>query len=337
MLFANLSQLSALIASQNPPSLFIDWANVGYTYADTMSLHATSAWNEGETEMHSLLRAPHGQNPTSRGLPAGRYGRRVMQAPLVALGTLDEAGQPWTTVWGGERGFTRLIAEDVLGVNSAVARATDPVFQALFAGADADTGMVRPDPEGDEENGGGGGSGTAKMLSGLAIDMESRDRVKLAGRLLAGAAGPETEGRAQLAFAVTESLGNCPKYITKKSIVPHDAVDAEARIASEGFPLPREAVDLIDRADILFISSTDGRSMDTNNRGGPPGFMRVLRNDEGGVELIYPECMSQSYSMFLISPLANRLFAAFRLRQQAVPDAGQPQDVATGRHRSARL
>jgi NAD(P)H-flavin reductase len=47
---------------------------------------------------------------------------------------------------------------------------------------------------------------------------------------------------------------------------------------------------LITKADLFFLSSAHGEEdMDTNHRGGPPGFLRILKNDSNGFQLIYPE------------------------------------------------
>ncbi|KAJ0142402.1 hypothetical protein CTA2_1393 [Colletotrichum tanaceti] len=40
---------------------------------------------------------------------------------------------------------------------------------------------------------------------------------------------------------------------------------------------------------MVFLTSGHEGSMDTNHRGGPRGFVRVARNDAGGVEIVYPE------------------------------------------------
>ncbi|KAI1472802.1 uncharacterized protein F4812DRAFT_410313 [Daldinia caldariorum] len=133
-----------------------------------------------------------------------------------------------------------------------------------------------------------------KLMAGLSIDPETRDRVKLAGVMAVGTATNTTPGVAdlQLAFRVGEALGNCPKYINKKRIYPR--VPAP-RLASEGtgVPLPQAAIELLDKADSFFIASKHGsKSMDVNIRGGPPGFVRVLRNTDegaGGAALVYPE------------------------------------------------
>ena len=272
----------------------------------TLLEHA-GGWHAGERAVHELLHVPlRGQNPTAYGLP-GPYAYRVMASPLVALGTLDAAGRPWTTVWGGEAQFARPIAQSVLGLQSLVDAVHDPVVAALYGHGAPAGELVRPD-------------GGAKPISGLSIDLETRDRVKLAGTMVAGALGPRpTDGpgdeagdeikgvssvaEAQLAFHVQESLGNCPKYLNKKHITPHVPTP---ELVSDSLPLPPEAVALLAKADLFFLSSADGagRTMDTNHRGGPPGLVRVARNnattataaddddnddEDGGTVLVYPE------------------------------------------------
>jgi NAD(P)H-flavin reductase len=62
------------------------------------------------------------------------------------------------------------------------------------------------------------------------------------------------------------------------------------KLISDSLPLPQGAVDLLAKADMFFISSSNHESdMDTNHRGGPVGFVRLLSNDEGNCTLVYPE------------------------------------------------
>ncbi|KAK3939075.1 hypothetical protein QBC46DRAFT_153980 [Diplogelasinospora grovesii] len=250
-----------------------------------MALHIQShGWHPGEIAVHSLLKVPTSrhENPTSAGLPPS-YAHRVAVSPLVALGTIDEEGRPWTSIWGGERGFARPISKNILGLQSIVDQENDPVITALLGGK-------VPGEVVDAEVGEG------KLMSGLSIDLETRDRVKLAGRMAVGVVnslppsknGSTTSpvGQAQVAMHVEESLGNCPKYLNKKDIRPHIP---SPRLAPSSPTLPADAQALIDKADMFFLSSTNGRTMDTNHRGGPPGFVRVVSNTEDSVVLVYPE------------------------------------------------
>lgn len=227
-------------------------------------------WHDGERQMHALLRVPPADNPTVPGLPA-RYAARIAASGLVVLTATDSHGRPWATVLGGERGCAGQLAPRVLGVRGKLP-GKDPVLEALFAGRE----MVTPDEEGE------------RKVGGLAMDLLSRDRVKFAGRMLVGAAGGDGVRDVQMGVEVSESLGNCPKYINKRRLVPRDMAPA---VESSSLPLSESAVEMIRRADMFFVGSGSGSgSMDANHRGGPPGFVRVVRNDEGGVVLAYPEC-----------------------------------------------
>lgn len=246
-----------------------------------------SQYHPGEQAVHKLLRIPQRDNPTHHGLPLA-LGYRIAQSPLVAFGTLDQQGRPWATIWGGEAGFCQPISQNILGVRATADVRHDPVLQELFTvpvedgkSRDiVDDAVVRPE----------GG----KLIAGLSIDLATRDRVKIAGRMAVGTVARTDPGVGdlQLAVQVEESLGNCPKYLNKKHIVAHIP---SPQIVSEGagIPLLQAAVELIDKADLFFIASKHGsQSMDTNHRGGAPGLVRVFRNEsaeKGGVTLIYPE------------------------------------------------
>jgi ferredoxin-NADP reductase len=244
--------------------------------------HSEQEWHEGEEEMHRLLGVPASGNPTIRGLPVA-YARWMSQSPLVALGTEDDEHRIWTTVLGGSAGAISPLGAGVLAVSSrarlsptsdgsGVWTGSDPVIEALFSS--------------------GGRDDRERLVAGLAIDLEEQTRVKLAGRMVKGVVVPgETERSSvdvHVAVAIDETLGNCPKYLNRKAVWPHEA---HPTLVSDSLPLTPEAVDLIARADIFFLSSRHGdESMDTNNRGGAPGFVRILGNSiDEGVALVYPE------------------------------------------------
>ncbi|KAL1887738.1 hypothetical protein Sste5346_010031 [Sporothrix stenoceras] len=149
-------------------------------------------WHAGEIAMHRLLNGPHyaEPNPTSAGLSQA-HASRVAASPLVAFGALDRKGRPWTTVLGGSPQFAQAVAPSVLGVRSVVDLDYDPVVDALF-GSDTkscstkgDGELLRPGPE------------HGPVMAGLSINLMTRDRVKLAGRMLAGAASTRPDESAQ--------------------------------------------------------------------------------------------------------------------------------------------
>lgn len=240
---------------------------------------APQEWHDGEKYIHSLLHVPERVNPTFPGLSS--YGTHlVLTSPLLALGTLDKQGRPWTTIIGGEPSCMRPMERSIVAINSLVDLKYDPVVD-IIRGLQAQDG----------ENG--------SIIGGLSIDLASRNRLKLSGRLISGRHGLEINrlndhdgfGEARLMFSVESSLGNCPKYLNKKTIIP--ALPNPVMI-SNSLPFPEMAVRLLAKADMFFISSSTSndskRSVGTNHRGGPPGFVRVLHNDTAnGTALVFPE------------------------------------------------
>jgi hypothetical protein len=158
-------------------------------------------WHEGEDKMHELLHIPYQDKPDSPFLTPGA-GYMLQRAPLLALGTLDSENRPWTTIWGGEPGFARPVAESIIGVRTFVDKKNDPLVQALLGGRD-DGEVVKEEGQG-------------RIVGGLTIDLETRKRVKLGGRMIAGALGSIGEeggdentgiGQVQLVVKIDMSLG----------------------------------------------------------------------------------------------------------------------------------
>lgn len=265
------------------------------------------AFHEGEQKMHSLLHVPTQYNPTSPGLSP--HAARLLQiSSLISLGTLDDEGRPWTTLLGGHPGFARSLGQSIIGLKTQVDPKHDPVIE-LLVGANLDMGPQRVGHNG-------------RQMSALGIHLATRDRVKLAGRLVAGAlvdtmlkvdGADVSTTEIQAAFKVQKSLGNCPKYLNKKQIIPSVP---QSVLSSDSLPLSEPALDLLARADMFFISASNhGSSMSTNHRGGPPGFVRVLQNDEGGLVLVYPEYsgnrLYQTLGNMYTDPKAGLVFPNF--------------------------
>ncbi|MGF0311407.1 pyridoxamine 5'-phosphate oxidase family protein [Rhodococcus sp. IEGM1428] len=242
--------------------------------------HMPSQWHAGEETMHRLLQVPYEDNPTVPGLPAA-YGPWMSRSPLVALGTTGVDDRVWTTLLGGAPGTATAAADGVLRLRFQAQlepHTADPVLEILLR---------------DEQP-----NGRGRLVSGLVMDLEHRGRVKIAGRILDGIVAvkstktttSENDGLTDVLanIAVDETLGNCPKYLNKRAITPYES---SPQLISDSLPLPAEALNIIDKSDTLLISSRHGaESMDTNIRGGAPGFVRVFSNSEAeGVTLVYPE------------------------------------------------
>lgn len=167
-----------------------------------MAFYQALDFHEGEKTMQKKLRVPEMDNPTIPML-SPQASSMLQRAPLLAFGTLDSDGRPWTTVWGGRKGFSHPLGNSMIGIRISVAAKLDPVVEVLV-GRDAKGEIVREEGEG-------------RLLSGLAIDLDTRKRVKLAGRMVAGTLSNtdgdndtddhEQQGILQLVARIDESLG----------------------------------------------------------------------------------------------------------------------------------
>jgi hypothetical protein len=129
-------------------------------------------WNDGEREMHEKMHVPSGFDNPTVGALSQQLALMLQRGHLLAVGALDVDGRPWTTIWGGSPGFAAALGGNLMGVRAMVDGKYDPVVEALVGG--------NQDREVRQEEGKG------RMISGLSLHLETRKRVKLYGRLVAG-------------------------------------------------------------------------------------------------------------------------------------------------------
>lgn len=169
-----------------------------------MAMFQAFPWHRGEDLMHRLHVLSDMDNPTVPML-SSQAARMLQNAPLLAIGTLDEDSRPWTSVWGGEAGFACSLGQSIIGFRTPVAARYDPVVEALV-GKTPDGGVAKE-------------QGIGRMISGLPFDLASRKRVKIYGRMVAGALttlkqeerdddmGEEPKTEVQLVLKIEQSLG----------------------------------------------------------------------------------------------------------------------------------
>ena len=158
-------------------------------------------FHDGEKKVHNLLHIPDRDNPTTPGMSP--HATRLLHiSSLLAIGTIDDDGMPWTTLLGGEPGFARSLGQSIVGIKALVDNKYDPVVQILAG-----------DMQAREAHEGARG---ARAVSVLGLDLASRNRVKLSGKILTGALGthgpnadnPEdATSEIQLVIVVQNSLG----------------------------------------------------------------------------------------------------------------------------------
>ncbi|KAK4549319.1 hypothetical protein LTR36_006316 [Oleoguttula mirabilis] len=267
-----------------------------------MAFYQDMPWHDGEEKMHLAMHVPGGMdNPTVPAL-SPQLANHLQTAPLIAIGTVDQQGRPWTTLWGGESGMARSLGGGIVGIRTAVTGRHDPVVEELV-GRDPTGEVVRE-------------QGQGRMVSGLTIDLVTRKRVKMYGRMVAGALSTredeltghgETVAEVQLVLKIEQSLGNCPKYLNSKRIVP---TFSRPELVDDNPYFSQRAVKLLEKADLFFVSSSQhDLDMDTNHRGGPPGFLRLASNEPSGAVVCWPEYsgnrLYQTLGNLRVNPMAG--------------------------------
>lgn len=199
---------------------------------------------------------------------------------FLLLATVDDAGWPVPTLLTGAAGFVSSPDQRSLRIEAA-AGAPDPV-----------RALLRP----------------GRPVGLLGIDFNSRRRNRANG--IVCAAGAET-----LDIAVTQSFGNCPKYIQPRAL---RVTSASARPAAVGTlaGLDSQARALISTADTFFVATSSGQAggrpggADMSHRGGAPGFVRIA-----GDTLVCPDYAGNRYfntlGNMLLEPRAALLFIDF--------------------------
>jgi len=169
------------------------------------------------------------------------------QLPFIVAGALDADGQPWASVLAGPPGFITSPDERALVVQAALAL-EDPLGAALVPGA---------------------------PVGLLGIEPHTRRRNRMNGVV----SGRAPEG---LSVQVSQSFGNCPKYIQARR--PEFVLaTGTARQVHRSAGLDATARHIALQADTFFIATahpqadavTPSQGVDVSHRGGKAGFVRV--------------------------------------------------------------
>jgi len=135
----------------------------------------------------------------------------------------------------------------------------------------------------------------------VAIEFSARRRVRVNGRLTG--AGPDW-----LEIEVDQAYGNCPQYITRRTLVPSEQRSSRVSLVERGNTLEDADRTLIAAADTFFLGTAHPtRGADASHRGGPTGFVRI-----DGDNLWWPDLpgnnMFNSLGNLAVDPAAALLF-----------------------------
>jgi len=189
----------------------------------------------------------------------------------LPLGTLDGLGRPWASVL-----VTKSNADTSIGIN----------YQSnntlrVSSRVNRDDPFIRSVIQNDE-------SKEKPRFAGVGVDFSNRRRNKLAGKI----DRVELDGNNTISLDLRsdEHLGNCPKYITIRSLVPHlrEPKTVFDHFKSLDIPLPDYCRDHLEKISTVFLASKhelksvdnvdDFSDMGINHRGGAMGFVRLYEN-----------------------------------------------------------
>lgn len=204
--------------------------------------------------------------------------------PYLFAAGRDGNGWPIATILAGPEGFVTSPTPNELAI-AALPASGDPADATLSRGA---------------------------SIGLLGLDLRTRRRNRANGVI------SERDGNG-LTVAVSQSFGNCAKYIQLRQ---HQIVPVATTAAEELGSLDAAAGALIAEADTLFIASGSESGLDMSHRGGRPGFVRIAGN-----RLSVPDFAGNSYfntfGNLLREPATSLLFIDF-----AKGDVLQLQGVA---------
>jgi ferredoxin-NADP reductase/predicted pyridoxine 5'-phosphate oxidase superfamily flavin-nucleotide-binding protein len=245
-----------------------------------------SPFHSGEQRVQTRLGVRESIEPWARKvvrsyLPAEHRAFCAELPYLIAAGR-DERGRPWATLLPGAPGFIHSPDDETLVIEGGPVEG-DALHDRLVPGAD---------------------------LGLLGIELATRRRNRVNGRVRAS-------GGDGIVFAVDQSFGNCPQYISEREwcAVP-DASRTPTRTRTDR--LSPELAARVRRADTFFIATghreegDDARfGMDASHRGGAPGFVEV----EDDRTLVIPDYAGNNHfntiGNLVMDPRAGLLFVDF--------------------------
>ncbi len=171
------------------------------------------------------------------------------QRRFVVLATVGSDGRPWASIVTGPPGFARAPVPSEIRID-ANPFPGDPLAGSL---------------------------GASRFAGLLAIDLATRRRMRVNGRLEWVAGGP-------LVIRADQVYANCPKYIQRRA-AEEESPPARPAPARRAGSLSETQRAWIRRADTFFIASVHPEEgADASHRGGPPGFITVEGN-----RLVWPD------------------------------------------------
>ncbi|KAJ5688688.1 hypothetical protein N7462_003080 [Penicillium macrosclerotiorum] len=269
----------------------------------TMATTALHGWHPGELEIQRKLGYADAVNDSwpivNSYMPEQHRIFHTSNLPFIPFTTTDQNGRPWASIVAGSTGdigFIRSSTPQSLSISTRLWKG-DPLLETLRTWNSAKNHFTWRKER--------------RMIAGLGIEFSTRRRNKFAGFMRSVTAITETDY--QIDCQVTEALGNCPKYINVRTLVPHPqtrpVVVYNRQHVEPHERLPKEVIQFIQDADTAFVATVYNSEKSTatkfpshagmNSRGGLPGFLRVSPSD--GHTVVIPDYSGNRF----VSSLGN--------------------------------
>ncbi|THH26526.1 hypothetical protein EUX98_g7656 [Antrodiella citrinella] len=270
-------------------------------------MSALQGWHPGEKSIQRKLGVDGATSVSytviEAEMPEQHREFHTTRLPFVPITTLDKDGRPWTSLAAGSSGQLGFV--------------TSPYRTKLRM----DIRLIHGDPL--EENVKLFGKGKM-LIAGIGIEFSSRRRNKFAGYVTDIY---QKDDKLVTELEVNEAIGNCPKYINLRDLVPHPDIHPEVQYRnlhmSDTDRLPNDIIDFIHASDTVFLGSSytpekeDERRFPAhvgqNQRGGRQGFVRV--NPVNGRTVVLPDFsgnrLMTSLGNIEATPLAALSFVSF--------------------------
>ena len=205
------------------------------------------------------------------------------QLAYIIVGTVDKSGAPWASILTGEPGFISSPNDKTLKIQ-ATPLAGDPLAHNLEVGAD---------------------------IGLLGIELHTRRRNRMNGIV-------STIDNDGFTVQVSQSFGNCPKYIQTREF---EFVESESNTSQQNSEIEifgEEASNFITHADTFFIatayqdeSAGIAKGVDVSHRGGKPGFVRIDDEKTLTIPDFSGNCHFNTIGNIEINPRTGLLFIDF--------------------------
>jgi NAD(P)H-flavin reductase len=216
--------------------------------------------HEGEIEIRKRLDVPVESIPYYNGpyLPNRYLQFFCDEIEFLPVGYML-GDQVWVSIITGEPGYIQPMAQNILVMTPDNIASDNPLYQAMMS----DMNKI--------------------PMAAVGVIHSNRRRNKLYGYTKQGAR-KLVDNKLAFCFFVSDMLGNCPKYITRRNVTL--SLREPKIISRSSLTLHDDSVRLITSADVFYIGSIFKDEMDVNSRGGKPGFVRVSKDCK---TIIYPE------------------------------------------------